>query len=176
MATEAELLINGIPAQTSTVPSLDLPLNCTHCLSCDDNTACLVVNGQPVGNCGGPPETDCGCLWIDAQPVPIFEAVPLNPGDVIEVILRPVPGALPELPGFPDDDEASRLVSCAGDTDNDGDVDVDDLNNVILDWGTDGAAHDGDVTGAIPDSPPDGIVDVNDLNAIFVNWGICFPV
>jgi hypothetical protein len=63
--------------------------------------------------------------------------------------------------------------ACAGDADGDGDVDVDDLNNVILDWGTDGSANGGDVTGPFPGDPPDGIVDVNDLNAVIVNWGDC---
>ena len=52
-------------------------------------------------------------------------------------------------------------------------VNVDDLNNVILDWGTSGTAHGGDVTGPLPGSPPDGIVDVNDLNAVIVGWGVC---
>ncbi len=50
-------------------------------------------------------------------------------------------------------------------------MDVNDLNNVILDWGTDGSANGGDVTGVVPGSPPDGIVDVNDLIAVIVNWG-----
>ena len=54
-----------------------------------------------------------------------------------------------------------------------GDVDVNDLNNVFLDWGTDGSANGGDLTGSTPGSPPDGTVDVNDLNAVIVNWGVC---
>ena len=62
---------------------------------------------------------------------------------------------------------------CSGDTNDDGEVNVDDLNNVILDWGTDGSANGGDVTGATPGSPPDGTVDVNDLNAVIVGWGGC---
>ena len=52
-------------------------------------------------------------------------------------------------------------------------VNVDDLNNVILDWGTDGSANGGDLTGPVPGSPPDGIVDVNDVNDVIVNWGAC---
>ena len=62
---------------------------------------------------------------------------------------------------------------CPGDTNDDGDVDVNDLNNVILDWGTDGSAHGGDVTDATGSGPPDGTVDVNDLNAVIVGWGAC---
>ena len=63
--------------------------------------------------------------------------------------------------------------SCPGDTNGDGEVDVDDLNNVILDWGSDGSANGGDLTGPRPGSPPDGIVNVNDLNAVIVGWGDC---
>jgi hypothetical protein len=47
------------------------------------------------------------------------------------------------------------------DTDGDGDVDVDDLVNVMLDWGTDGSMHNGDVTG-------DGYVDADDLIAVIL--------
>ncbi len=63
--------------------------------------------------------------------------------------------------------------SCPGDTNGDGDVDVNDLNNVILDWGTDGSANGGDLTDATGTGPPDGIVNVNDLNAVVVGWGKC---
>ena len=52
-------------------------------------------------------------------------------------------------------------------------MDVNDLNSVILDWGTDGSANGGDITGPDPGSQPDGVVDVNDLNAVIVNWGVC---
>jgi hypothetical protein len=45
------------------------------------------------------------------------------------------------------------------DTNADGVVDVDDLINVLADWGTDGATHGGDVTG-------DGVVDVDDMLAV----------
>jgi hypothetical protein len=65
------------------------------------------------------------------------------------------------------------LDTCPADTDHSGVVDVNDLNNVILDWGTDGAASGGDITAATPGSPPDGIVNVNDLNAVIVGWGAC---
>jgi hypothetical protein len=34
--------------------------------------------------------------------------VPADPGDEIVVLLRPAPGALPELPGLPDDDQQSE--------------------------------------------------------------------
>ena len=43
---------------------------------------------------------------------------------------------------------------------------MDDLTNVILDWGTDGSGHGGDLDG-------NGIVDVDDLTAVILGWGPC---
>ena len=68
---------------------------------------------------------------------------------------------------------AAGNENCPADTDNSGTVNVDDLNSVILDWGTDGSLNGGDIVGALPGSSPDGIVDVNDLNLIIVDWGPC---
>jgi hypothetical protein len=67
----------------------------------------------------------------------------------------------------------SGFPPCFGDTNGDNTIDVNDLNNVILDWGTDGSNNGGDITDNTGTGPPDGIVDVNDLNAIFVTWGDC---
>jgi probable HAF family extracellular repeat protein len=55
---------------------------------------------------------------------------------------------------------------CPGDSNGDGEVDVDDLTNVVLDWGTDGSGHGGDVDGS-------GIVDVDDLTLVILGWGPC---
>ncbi len=63
--------------------------------------------------------------------------------------------------------------TCPGDTNGDGAVDVRDLNSVILDWGSDGTAHGGDVAGPVFGGPPDGIVNVSDLNAVIIGWGTC---
>ena len=43
---------------------------------------------------------------------------------------------------------------------------VQDLVNVILDWGSDGSANGGDVDAS-------GLVDVNDLVTVIVGWGRC---
>ena len=56
--------------------------------------------------------------------------------------------------------------ACAGDTNGDAVVDVQDMVNVILDWGTDGSTNGGDVTG-------NGTVDVEDLVAIILSFGPC---
>jgi hypothetical protein len=57
-------------------------------------------------------------------------------------------------------------VPCGADSNADCVVDVSDMVNVIIDWGTNGAANGGDVDG-------NGIVDVNDLVAVVVGWGPC---
>ncbi|MHC5004387.1 MAG: CHRD domain-containing protein [Planctomycetota bacterium] len=53
---------------------------------------------------------------------------------------------------------------CLGDVNCDGAIDVDDLVEVILQWGTDDPAAD--VNG-------DGTVDVDDLVAVILGWGPC---
>lgn len=54
---------------------------------------------------------------------------------------------------------------CPGDLDRDGTVDVDDLNLVLSNWGTQvGQCGPGDANG-------DGVVNVDDLNLVLSNWG-----
>ena len=96
----------------------------------------------------------------------IFPAIALEPGDVIEVILRPAPGALPELPGFEDDDEETKTF-CPTDVNGDGMIDVVDLTLVILAWGTDDP--DADINN-------DGDVNVIDLTLLILDWGPCEPM
>jgi hypothetical protein len=120
-----------------------------------------MVTGETVPN-----ELGFGTLYnfrFEADAAPVFGAqvqIGLENGSTLFV------AALG--PGEPDIE-----TPCPGDTNDDGVVDVNDLNNVFLDWGTDGSANGGDVAGATPGSDPDGIVDVNDLNAIITNWGTC---
>lgn len=51
---------------------------------------------------------------------------------------------------------------CFGDTDSDGDVDFDDLNQLLKQWQT--PAEESDMNG-------DGFVDFADLNIVLENWG-----
>ena len=53
---------------------------------------------------------------------------------------------------------------CCSDTNGDGEVDVQDLVRVILEWAT--ADPAADVTG-------DGTVDVEDLVQVILDWGPC---
>ena len=55
--------------------------------------------------------------------------------------------------------------ACCGDIDEDGDIDVNDLVQVILGWGDVGDVP-GDVNG-------DGEVDIDDLIILFLAWGPC---
>lgn len=59
------------------------------------------VNGADNDMFCDPVECDCRLLGLSVQ---IATPVPVPPGDEIVVILRPAPGALPELPGFGDDE------------------------------------------------------------------------
>ena len=48
----------------------------------------------------------------------------------------------------------------------DHDVNVDDVVNVVLDWGTDGSKNGGDADGS-------GSVDVDDIVWVVLHWGDC---
>ena len=61
---------------------------------------------------------------------------------------------------------APEFSGCGADTNGDGVVDVTDLVNVLLDWGTDGSEHGGDFDG-------NGVVDEVDLVSVIVDWGAC---
>ncbi|MHC5026348.1 MAG: choice-of-anchor J domain-containing protein, partial [Planctomycetota bacterium] len=60
--------------------------------------------------------------------------------------------------------ECDGDVVCPADTTGDGMVDVSDLTNVILAWGSDDPAADVD---------GNGVVDVSDLTAVILAWGAC---
>ena len=56
-------------------------------------------------------------------------------------------------------------VACDGDTNGDSNVDIDDIQNVVLDFGTDGSANGGDADG-------DGDVDIDDVQMVVLNFGV----
>ena len=56
-------------------------------------------------------------------------------------------------------------LTCPADTNDDGQVNVMDLNNVILDWGV--------CPGCAGDTDGNGVVNVMDLNAVILGWGAC---
>jgi len=95
LGTTVELKVNG-----STQTSSDNP----ECIIWDIADSCATVSGMTLELlCPGGPSCSLPPFSV------VFPDVALEPGDVITVILRPAPGALPELPGFPDDDELQRI-------------------------------------------------------------------
>jgi hypothetical protein len=56
--------------------------------------------------------------------------------------------------------------ACPGDTNGDETVDIDDIVNVVLDFGTDGLANGGDVDGR-------GGVDIDEVVLVVLNFGPC---
>ena len=54
--------------------------------------------------------------------------------------------------------------ACDGDTNCDQVNDIDDIVNVVLDFGTDGSGHGGDVNGS-------GLVDIDDIVFVVLNFG-----
>ena len=57
-------------------------------------------------------------------------------------------------------------LDCDADTDGNGRVDIDDIVNVVLDFGTNGAMNNGDVNN-------DGIVDIDDIVVVVLDFGPC---
>jgi subtilisin-like proprotein convertase family protein len=80
-------------------------------------------------------------------------------------VVTPDAGVLVSWRLIAPDPATGACVDCPEDIDNDGDVDVDDLIAVILDWGCAG------VCGSDVDN--DGDVDVDDLIAVILGWGLC---
>jgi hypothetical protein len=81
----------------------------------------------------------CMCLAAAIAGPTNFSSVSLQPGDEIMVLLRPAPGALPELPPLPGTDEEGDDVRtpalpcpCDGDANGDGVVDVNDISFVLF--------------------------------------------
>lgn len=103
-----DVFVNGVLVSSHDRPYRPLPL----ALNCTCGNACALWNGE-THTCqpfipSQPAHCVCGFAWLDTVP-----SVPVAPIDEITVILRPAPGALPELPGFEDDDIDS-LQCCPG--------------------------------------------------------------
>ncbi len=77
------------------------------------------------------------------------------------------PGSMVDGSSFPD---CQSMPPCPGNTNDDAVIDVLDIINVVLDWGTDGSAHGGNL---IDTGDSGGVVDQADLLAVLVSWGPC---
>lgn len=162
LATEVEVRVNGTSqGQFPTDFPDDLTWN--GCNDCGVYCA-YFESGDPAGVCDTIGGNNCGCT-VDSAVRGVIRAIPASPGDVIEVILRPAPGALPELPGFEDDDDSSR---CIGDLDGDGMIAFGDILEVLSAWGP--------CAGCPEDLNNSGAVDFGDLLLILGFWGPCEPM
>ncbi|MHC4948028.1 MAG: hypothetical protein ACYTG1_07175 [Planctomycetota bacterium] len=137
LSTDADLLVNGVlVASTSGGGG---PLTLTNCDAGCGSDCAFDPSGAPIGTCvPTSPPLDCVCT-VSSYTSILFPTIPVDPDDELVVILRPVPGALPELPPFePDDEEGERIPCrlCESDIDGDGDVGVGDLLKVLADWGS----------------------------------------
>lgn len=106
MDTTVELRVNGVPVSEQNVPGMAEQTFDQGCFTAGCGAQCGLFNGVP-SFCDPFLWWSCGC---GAGTIALFPNVPVSPGDEIMVLLRPAPGALPELPGFGEDDE--RELTC----------------------------------------------------------------
>ncbi len=168
LAMELDVLVEGVLVQTVPVPQLDLPLLWNQCAGACGSPCVTQLDGSPVPGLCVLDNGDgvCKCEYSIITPIP---AVPVDPGDEIVVILRPAPGALPELPGFPEenDEGSTRPGACPADFDGDGFVGAADLAQLLGAWNS---------ANPIFDLNNDGFVGAPDLAFLLGSWGACFPV
>lgn len=107
-----------------------------------------------VGGSGGRADMvpdECQTDLVDCDNDGTPDACELDAGTQVDV----------NYDGVPDDCQ----VTCLGDVNEDGAVDVSDLLIVLADWGT--------CVGCPADIDADGLVNVNDLLILLANWGPC---
>jgi len=124
---ELEVLIDNVPQMN--IPVEDLDITWIQCLGDCDNTDCALLNGiTPKGICSNALPlgwTECACTSTNYYKVFIPD-IPGPGGPNVKIILKPAPGALPELPGC--------LEKPEGDLDGDCDVELDDLMILLANW------------------------------------------
>jgi hypothetical protein len=157
-----ELLVNGVPMMESATGPTDLVWS-----FCDPGcgASCATDGGVPAGICQSDVQGPLDCACQSTLPTLVFPSIPVEPDDELTILLRPAPGALPELPGFPDDEETRPV--CPWDC-GDGDfiVGITDFLAMLATWGEVGAACDFDGDG----------VGITDFLKLLGQWGPCFPM
>ena len=165
---ELAVLVDGVETQTIPVNIDDVFWD--QCIGACGSACVMDAVGNFFGTCQEVQNypTDCTCMW---QPIPDIHIPLLLPpgggGDVL-VVLRPAPGALPELPGFPDDEEEVDPNPCPEDLDGDGSIGFGDLTFLLSQWGP--------CAGCPADLDGDDVVGFGDLTQLLAKWGPCFPV
>ncbi|MEC9373830.1 MAG: hypothetical protein VYC34_08300 [Planctomycetota bacterium] len=161
------ILLNGVEVNSDVACNGLFIANPGGCDSCGNLCHVADCDGDPITlHCEIQQYFDPTC-YCTATSVWGFELPePLTPDDEVLVVLRPAPGALPELPGFEEDEEAVRLDPCPADLDGDGVVGAADLAALLGSWAEFGVPADfnGDGVGA------------DDLALLLGSWGPCFPV
>jgi hypothetical protein len=111
------ILRNGVEEESRRIETRVLGGTDISCFQLGCGNYCGTVDGldrdcDPSGPWGG---CRCGANWIELFPGVLPGA---HTGDEIMVLLRPAPGALPELPGLPEDDDSNgdgRIVGVGDD-------------------------------------------------------------
>ncbi|MHC4990534.1 MAG: hypothetical protein ACYTGC_06095 [Planctomycetota bacterium] len=117
-------------------------------------TVVVTAGSVPLGGGGG--STTLVGHRIQIKPEqPLLSGLPLRE-------IRTVAAGLEQLEILSENVHST----CTGDSNDDGRVDVDDLINVLLDWGTDGSAHNGDINLT-------NFVDKADVITVIHYWGPC---
>ena len=168
LSTLVDVLVNGVVVVGGFQACGDqITMPPSSCFACD-GTSCGIATcggGSVPTSCRQIEDVydliACGC-GADDQSDTIPQIISLTPGDEVIVLLRPAPGALPELPGLTEDDE---LAACPWDLDGDGLVGIVDFLDLLAQWGTD--------PGGPPDFDNDGNVGITDFLALLANWGPC---
>jgi hypothetical protein len=166
---ELDVLADGVVIETIPVNVDDLFWN--QCIGACGSVCVMDAVGNTYGSCQEVEDyaSPCTCLYV---PIPdIVVPLDVDPGD-LTVVLRPVPGALPELPGFPEDEEDIDPNPCPADLTGDAMVGFGDLTALLNMWGP-----------CPPDPAPcpadlndDDQVGFADLTELLNAWGPCFPV
>lgn len=162
VSTDVDVLVNGQVVDTQRYEVVATPPQNGGCgIGCTTFQPCICVtipSGQTFCYCGG--------FITNGN----SDGVHLDPGDEIVVILRPAPGALPELPGFGDDDEAQPGSRC-GDFDGDGDTDLGDFSVFALCFAGPNVPPAATCpVGVDADLDDDGDVDLSD----FSQFSLCY--
>lgn len=158
----------AVPLLVSTFPSTDL-FNVNESVPPQDGDGYYVAWALPSNSIPATPE---GAL------ITTFKFVVLPPNGTTTVSILPSAGDPPGQSTLVwDGTQVNTIITgglgstdlrvgCPADTDLNGVVDIDDLLDTVLDWGTNGFLHNADVTN-------DGIVDIDDLLAVILSWGPC---
>jgi hypothetical protein len=127
-----------------------------------------VVTGADLGFGSGPGTFHGTWETADLNGIAV-ENFLVAPYSLIDVIIDSTDGGIAGTGYFEDSfiyfDLVDDQPACPADTDGSGTVDVDDLTNVILDWGN-CCSSGGDIDG-------DGDADVDDMTEVILGWGPC---